>query len=417
MTILFSGAMAQTRIGGESADAENTWFQSSVPSGRLALGNLKVVPALTLQEVYDDNIYLASGINDTDEKIESDWIFHVMPGLMLDYALPGRGYVRAGYLGDYAYYADFEDNDWKSHKGFFDLDYQAPGGLMVGVKNVYVDTADPYGSDNLYRLGLQTKRWYDTLNTNIGYSFSNRFRSFLYYDYYKQDYDLDTDFTQNYTVNQFGAGFEMRVAAKTWGFIRYHYGYRDYYTHPDGSGLTDQNDADFDFHRVSAGLTWDSGAKFAGELNFGYEWRSFDNEFDVYGDPYDAKDTWVAATRLNYYATPSTTLSLDLIRAVRDTGADTFQYYTDTGIKLGLAHVFLTRFTLTADVGYSLYEYNFPINPTKEADNYLGSIGLSYKLWDWLSADMAYSFLKQNSNYPEDDYEDNRFSVSLRAVY
>jgi hypothetical protein len=386
--------------------------------GKISVGNLKIIPSLALEEVYDDNIYLASGINDTTEKIESDWIFHAMPGLMLDYTLDGRGSVKLGYLGDYAYYSDFDENDWKNHKVFFDFDYQAPGGLIFGLRNVYVDAADPYGSDNQFGLGApQTKRWYDDLNSKLGYTFSNQFRAFLYYDYYKQDYDLESDFTQDYDVNQYGAGFQMRVASKTWAFIRYHYGYRDYYTHPDGSGVTDQNDADFHFQRVSTGLTWDSGAKFAGELNFGYEWRSNDNEFDSLGRQYDNKDTWVAATRLNYYATSTTTLSLALIRALRDTGSDTFQFYTDTGIRLGLAQVFYSRFTLTADVGYSLYEYNFPTDPTKEADNYLGSLGLSYKIWDWLNAGVAYTYLKQDSNYPEDDYKDNRFSVSLRAVY
>jgi hypothetical protein len=417
MTILFSEAMAQTRVGGVRADAENTWSQSSTPSGRIALGNLKVVPSLTLEEVYDDNIYLASGINNTSEKIESDWIFHAMPGLLLDYTLQGRGYVRLGYQGDYAYYKEDDDNDWKDHIGFFDFDYQAPGGLLFRVKNVYVDATDPYGSDNLYNLGVQTSRWYDDLNTNIGYNFGNRFKAFLYYDYYKQDYDEETDFTQDWNVNQFGAGFEMRIASKTWGFIRYHYGYRDYFSHPAGSGVTDQNDGDFDFSRVSAGLTWDSGAKLAGELNFGYEWRNHDNEFDSLGNRYDDKNTWVAATRLDYFATSTTTLSLYLIRALRETGSNTFQYYTDTGIKIGIAQVFLTKFTLTAEAGYSLYEYNYPTNPTKEADNYLGSVGISYKLCEWLTGGLAYAYLRQDSNYLEDDYTDNRVLFSLRAVY
>ncbi|MCU0594047.1 MAG: outer membrane beta-barrel protein [Desulfobacterota bacterium] len=391
---------------------------SAQQGGRISVGNLKVIPSLTLEEVYDDNIYLASGINDTNEKIDSDWIFHVMPGLMLDYTLEGRGYVRAGYLGDYAYYADFDQNDWKNHKVLFDFDYQAPGGLLFGLKNVWVDAADPYGADNQFGLGVpQTKRWYDDFNTKVGYNFGNQFRAFLYYDYYKQDYDLESDFSQDCTMNQFGAGLQMHVASKTWGFIRYHYGYRDYFSHPDGSGVTDQNDADFDFNRVSTGLVWDSGAKFSGELNFGYEWRNHDNEFDSLGNRYDDRDTWVAATRVNYFATSTTTFSLSLIRALRDTGSNTYQYYTDTGIKLGVAQVFLTRFTLTAEAGYALYEYNAPTDPTKEADNYLGSLGVSYKVQDWLIAGLAYTYLKQDSNYPEDDYKDNRFIISLRAAY
>jgi len=391
---------------------------AAAQGGRISMGKLKVIPSLGVEAVYDDNIYLGSGTNDTTEVVTSDWIFHVVPGLLLDYSLEGRGSIKLGYEGDWAYYLDEDQNDWNNQKGLFDLDYQAPGGLIVGIKNVYVDAEDPFGSDNQFKLGVpQTMRWYNDFLGRVGYEFSNRFRVLAYYDYYKQKYKLESDFTQNYKMNNYGGGFEVRVAPKTWGFIRYFSGNRDYYGALPSSGVTEENDADFSYNQVSAGLTWDSGAKFSGEFNVGYYWREYDNEFDSFGNRFEDKNTWVAETRINYFATSATTLSLDLIRALRDTGSNTNQYYTDTGIALGLAQVFLTRFTLTAKAAYAQYDYNVPVNPEKESDNYLFSVGINYRILAWLSGGVAYSYLKQDSNYPEDNYKDNRFMVSLRAVY
>lgn len=392
--------------------------QSSTPGGKIAVGNLKIVPALTLAELYDDNIYLTSGSNDTTEQKVSDWIFHAMPGITFDYTLEGRGGLQVGYVGDFAYYADTSFNNWHDNIGFLKFDYQAPGGLVLGVNNIFADLSDPYGAPNEFGLGVpQTKRWLNTLNTKAGYNFSNRFMVLGYYNYYIQDYKQESDFTQDYNGNEFGLGLETRLGSKTWGFLRYHYGYQDYFSHPDGSGVTEQNDADFHYNRVSAGLTWDSGAKFAGELNFGYVWKSYDNEVDSSGNPYADVNTWNAATRINYFATSTTTLSLAIIRALRDTGADNAQYYTDTGFSLGLAQVFLQRFTLTLQGAYSKHVYNIPTDPTEKQDNYLGSIGVNYKLWEWLTAGVAYTYLKAESNYPENDYTCNRVIFSLRGVY
>jgi hypothetical protein len=181
--------------------------------------------------------------------------------------------------------------------------------------------------------------------------------------------------------------------------------------------VTDQNDASFNYNRVSAGLTWDSGAKFAGELNFGYIWVNYDNQTDPYGNQYEDVNTWNAATSINYFATPTTTLSLGIARALRNTGSDNAQYYTDTGFSLGLAQVFLQRFTLTLQGAYARYDYNLPTDPSEKQNNYLGSIGVNYKIWEWLNAGVAYTYLKKESNYPENDYTDNRVLFSLRGVY
>ncbi|MBN1102780.1 MAG: outer membrane beta-barrel protein [Deltaproteobacteria bacterium] len=387
--------------------------------GKLKVGRLTIIPSLGLQEEYNDNIYYASGIpNNPTELEESDWITHVMPGILFDYTLDGRGSVWLGYQGDLAYYNDNDNNDWKNHRAFFGLDYQAPSGLIVGIDNTYVDTSDPLGSDNQYKLGLpQTDRWSNALRTRLGWNFSDRFKVLGYYNYYKQDYDLLTDYSQDYDYNEGGLGLQMKVMPKTWAFVRYLYGSRDYYTHPAGFGVNESNDADFEWHRAEAGLTWDTGAKWRGELNLGYQWKSYENALDPRGLLYDDRDTWVAATQVSYEATSTTTLIFRLGRAVRDTGGDSNEYYDDTGVGIGLTQILFTKFTLNAGAGYSKNEYNLPLVNPRDQDNYLFNVGLDYAIQDWLTAGIGYDYMRKDSNYNTDEYKVNRFMVTLRAAY
>jgi len=401
-------------------------FVSSVMAqgGNIHFGNLKVIPSLTVEEVYDDNIYLANGTNRTTELEESDWITHFKPGLMLDYGFAGqRGGLMLGYQGDLAYYADNDKNDWKNHTGIFGLNYAAPGGLFLGINNVYTRAEDPYGSDNQYKLGVaQTKRWENDLNSKLGFVFSNRFKVIGFYNYFRQDYKERADYSQDYDDNEFGAGLEMKVFPKTWGFIRYHYGERDYYSHPAivggvATNSTNRNDADLDWHRVNMGLTWDSGAKLSGEVNFGYQWMDYDNRIDPNGNRYEDKDTWIASTVVNFDATSTTRLSLTLSRSVKPSGANTYVYYEDSSMGLNLSQKFLTKFTFSVGGSYGKNDYNDPVPKKKKQDNYLFDIGLDYQIQDWLAAGIGYSFMKKDSNYRQDEFKDNQFSMSVSLVY
>ena len=386
--------------------------------GRIHYGNLTVVPGATVKTLHDDNIFLGNGTNNTTEVKESDWITHLMPALMLNYELDERGSLKLGYQGDFAYYGTLEDNDWKTHNGIFGLDYQAPGGLILGISEFYSNAEDPYSQDNEYKLGVpKTERWSNDLKTKVGYDFGNRIRVFGYFNFYKQDYEEEADYTQDYDDREGGVGLESKLLPKTWGFIRYHYGERDYFTHPPGLGLTDTNDADSDWHRINLGLTWDPGAKLRGELNFGYKWEDHDNPLDAGGETYDSKDDWLASTSVTYTATSTTTLTLDIMRAIRMTGGNSKEFYEDTGIGLNLMQMIYAKFRLTAGARYRDHQYNQPAAIKREDDNYDANIGLGYQIQEWLNADVGYSYQKKDSNEEANSYTDNQFMISLSGVY
>ena len=385
--------------------------------GKIRIGNLKIVPGLTVEEVYDDNIYSGNGTNTNNELEESDWITHMKPSLVFNYALDKRGSLSLGYQGDLAYYGETEENNWQTHKGAFKFDYTAPGGVIIGINNTYSDAEDPYGAANEYGLGQLTERWNNDLSTKLGYNFGNRLKVFLFYNFYKQDYDLEGDYSQDYDSHEFGTGFELKLLPKTWGFIRYHYGEQDYFTHGAGSGSDETNDSDYDWQRVNAGLTWESGAKIGGELNFGYQWKDYDNATDADGDLYEDKDTWIAATSLNYDATSTTKLLLNISRELKESGSDTNEYYENTSLGMTLKQEILRKFTLSAGFTYSYSDYNLPVINPREDDNYSGSLDFEYEIQDWLSAGIGYDYSRKDSNDIANDYTVNQYMISLKAEY
>jgi hypothetical protein len=391
--------------------------QAIAQGGRIKSGKLTVFPGLTVQEVYDDNIYLGNGANTTTERKESDLITHVMPAVSLRYALPERGTLALAYDGKLAYYRDSVENDWKTHKGTLGFDYRGPGGIILGIDNVYTDAQDPYGNLEQYRIGLKTERWNNDLKAKVGYAFGNRSQAFAYYNYHKQDYDLARDYAQDYTGDELGFGYQMRVLPKTWVFTRFHLGERDYFSHAVGTGVTDSNDSDFTWRRVNVGLTWDIGAKLSGELNLGYQWNEYDNRIDVSGDAYEDKNTWIAATSVIHAVTPFTALALRITRALREMGSTTNEYFEDTGIGLSLQQRILAKYTLTAGVAYSVNEYNVPLHNAREDDNYNANVGIDYRIRHWLSTGAGYRYRRKDSNDPESDYTDNQFLISVRGVY
>jgi hypothetical protein len=386
--------------------------------GNIKFGNLSIVPGFSVQGIHDDNIYMGNGKDSGGdaEKKESDWITHAKPSLLLNYQMPERGYVNLGYQGDFAFYNTNDGNNWKNQQGLFEVNYQAPGGLILGVNELYINAEDPFGSADQYNIGRITKRWSNDVKTKLGYAITSNFRSILYYNNFKQKYQDIQDYTQDYTDNEYGIGMETRFLPKTWGFLRYHYGQRKYNTLGLGQ-TTDENNSDFKWNKVSTGLTWDPDAKLSGELNVGYQWLTYDHELTDTGIRRESKNSWVAATSVNFKATETTTLAMTLGRAVRNTASDTNEQFIDTGIGFTLQQKLYAKFLLNAGINYSKNEYNLPVGNERSDNNYMGNIGLEYNIREWLGVGVGYNYNRKDSNIGANEFVDNQFMASVKVVY
>ncbi len=416
--------------------AEIIWRQGAVTvedelsgeGGRIHVGKLTVTPGIRLSEVFDSNIYLGNGYtnnpNNPDQvqngmlskPKESDYIFHVMPGLLLNYQLPERGHVNLAYEGDWAFYNEFTAQNWNNQRGSFDFDYTAPTGLIAGLTNVYNNGNDPYGSPTQVGLGYTQRRWNNDLNAKLGWDFFNRFKVVGLYNFYKQKYKDDRNSTQNWTDNVFGLELATRVLPKTWAFVRYHYGTQGY----DDDQVSSARDASNKRNRVSGGLAWDGGGKLGGELNFGWQWLSYDNNVDVNGETYEDRNTWSANTSIDYRATQTTALTLNVSRAIRSTGAQRREYYDDTQVGINVFQDLPYKFSANGGFVYGKNDYNtlnYQGTEDRVDDNYNFYAGVSYKIRSWLNASLNYRYMKKDSNDITQSFTDNQVALSLGAAY
>jgi len=418
-------------LGGDMTVEDEMWQEERE---RITLGKLQIIPALKVGAVYDDNIFLGNGYTNNPNNpgtvvngklrkpIESDYILRVMPGLLLNYGLPGdRGNVNLGYEGDWAFYRDVTSHNWNNQRALFNVDYRAPAGLLARISNIFNSGNDPYGDATQYDLGITRQRWNNDLNATVGWDFSNRFKILGYYDFYKQEYADDIDYAQNWTTNRFGIGFQMRVLPKTWAFLRYHYQKQNFDTDLDGT--TSENNASNNENSVNGGLAWDSGGKLGGELNFGWAWLSFDNARDRSGQKYENNNTWIASTSINYQLLSRTKLTFNVARAMRPTGAQRTEYYDDTTVGIRIGQDLPYKFSMTAGFIYGKNDYNTQVTPAsrttddREDNNYNANVSFNYKIRTWLAASLGYRYMKKDSNDVFYSFTDNQVMLSLGASY
>jgi len=416
--VVFTG-----KVRGEEVYDENLRFVPGfqLQGGRIGTGNLRLLAGAGLQAEYSDNINFSSGYaTDPNGSIRKDWIGHVLSSVYLDKVFEGSGGLRFGYEGDWAFYQDYGAYDWKNNLGRFDLDYFGTGGLIARIRSSAALLEDVYGNENQYNLGVPTKRSVFDTEARVGFEFARRFRLMLLGDYFKQEYDEMVDFTQNWDEWSGGAGAEVRVAEESWLFLRYGYGERQYADQL--FGVTAANIADYDYQRVTAGVGWDLGAEFQGEAGFGYQWLSFTNTLDAGGLPFQDKNTWIADATVHYRpagrppfeASETSVLTVNIWRAFLAEGADTRDYYIESGISGIVRSEIFTNALLRWGLDYYLQEYE---NADKEkAGNGKAAIELMYKIQQWLAIGVGTDWQKKNSNVSVNDYEVLRFFFTLKGA-
>jgi hypothetical protein len=383
-------------------------------TGKIKFGNMEILPSIGLDVIWDDNIYLRNGNPGLLNSVVSDTIYQVKPGIVFDYTFDGRGNMSLGYDGTLAYYDEHGINDWESHKVPFKFDYKSPGGLIAGLDYMYEDTNDPFSNDAdaLNATVLPVQRDINTLGSELGYQFGETMKALGYYNYRNQRYaEPLINFSQDWNNNEGGVGVEARFLPKTWGFLRYHYGDREYVTQT--ATVNESNNSDYNYHRVNAGFAWDGGAKWDGEFNLGYKWQNYKNDFDAFGNPFVDIGTWIADTKIGYRMTEVFKLGFTLSRDVKQTGSASLQYNEDTTIGLNLNYTVFEKTTLIAGYIYRRNDYNTGRDDSIDQVD----LGVNYRIQPWLVANATYTYKKRDSTIVRNDYDNNKFLVGIKAGF
>lgn len=425
--LMVSGAMVLV-IGGTAVAAEQS--------------KLNFVPSLGLEITSDDNIYKGSGTTTTvpartdAEYVEDDMITHVKPGLHVLYNIPERGKIDIGYDGDFANYDDNGANDWDSQKFSAKLNYKTPKGIIFDAGASMTNTADPFSTANEYPTAanpqILKERKQNLGNLKLGYDFGNGFKVLTYYNHDQLDYDRDdnADRLQDYTDNEIGVGIEKKLGAKTWAFIRYFNGDREY----DGgliAGDVLTTRADYDYDRINVGLGWDPGGKLSGELNFGQKSVDFNNLTDATGNAYNNEDILHAKTNVTYKISENTSATLTVSRELLLSSGANRENYEDTTYGVSMQHKFYEKFTGRAGISMGSSEYNTTTTDNgvagvvRDDDKLNYNIGVDYQIRKWLSASLDYRYSEKDSNLVgtagannnPNDYDQQLITLGLKATF
>ncbi|MCB2191215.1 MAG: outer membrane beta-barrel protein [Deltaproteobacteria bacterium] len=344
----------------------------------------------------------------------SDNIFEIKPAIALHHDFTETSFWAIEYQGTFALYQDNTDNDWSSHYVPFDFFLGGKTGPFVEVSNDFWRSDDPYGSQDLYNLGIKTKRTQNETYVSPGWTFSPKTKAQVYARYIYLEYNEDQDKFQNQREWNYGGKFFYKFWPKTSALFQYQYATREYSDQPDSTA------EDFYRNDVYVGLVWDATGKLTGEAKVGYSFMDYDNEFNTVGQKYENYDTWIAQVNLTWQATSRIVLTGWVERAIRQSTqslvGDEFpnNYYVDTNARLGARYSILHNLTAFAMVLVGLNEYNsLDGTDAREDDVFKGQIGLEYSFLRYLYLTGQYLYDYRDSNKDGLGYTDNVFYVGL----
>ena len=392
--------------------------------GNLRIGRLLVDSAITYSLEYNDNIYSS----DTNE--EDDIVHLVKPEVNLSYTLRPQNFIKAGYHIDIAKYSDNDTNNYEVHRPHIIAQWKSPKGLYISAKDFFLKTADPYGDENEYALGIpQTKRWHNNFTVVAGYEFGNSLTVETNYNNNKKKYDHTDDQWQDRTANGFGAAVLYKVTPKASALLQYQRTQAKY---------DKQNDEIYDSSR---NLNWSShtsqdyhtdvffiGTRFApvgkltGEVKVGYGFHTFENDIDPEGKTYHDEEGFMAETVIKYALRSRTKFELTLDRNFTPSPDTDANAYINTSGSLGIFQELGNRFKTHFQFGLTNINYldELPGRQYKEFNIYQFSAGIGWRFARYFTAGAEYRFKKKNSGnsyYKKDEYERNVFAVSLNAQF
>ncbi len=376
-------------------------FVGSASAQGLQLGPFRLLPSLELSVEYDDNILLTR-----DDKID-DIIFHITPGILLE--LPSRKYaIRLGYQADVLQYVDNTDLNTIHHAMLADARVGFNMGLGLRLTDRFLIT-DEFSGFPVPELTQRVDRWENTLDVGMDYTIRERFTLDVGYRWFMVDYRDDPEFDQfdrdDHTIT--GTLF-YRVLPKTsvLGEVEYN---MVRYDIPSVAA-----DRDSDAWRFKVGLKGDLTAKTTILLKVGWEWRDYENRQDWDGLIAELNVVWK-------YREPSE-VRLFAGRANVESLFEGTNYYVSTYGGAEVRHFLSERLTLRVRGLGGVNDYPedaaLGAGSADRSDVFIeAGAALKYQMRRWLAFELAYNFLKLDSNFNEFDYTDNRVKASVIFSY
>jgi hypothetical protein len=387
---------------------------------------------LSLSEMYDDNIGLRP------VGTESDWITSLTPGVLLR-LLTEETEAQLSYNLSLIHYAKSQDRGRVRHSftlsGFqgiriaerttLDLDNafhisEDPLEISEWVTSVR-NTRDRYYRNTFdgrihYLIGPESSvragfghMWLH--NEDAGVEDSQRFSPTAGITYwltvrygFRADYYYRRgvfDVSSNYNAHLATAGFVFRINPLTEGNLTYTY---------DDFNYDDPSRADYNVNTITLGLSRQFSTRLSGSFSFGYFATNLEDFLEEPGDFTGSISLSWTFNRGSMTLDGSTGYRRQFFEA-ENLG---LSYYGRAN--LTLTYQLLEKLSLSASGSYQRDDFKERI-PERQDTNWWARASLHYHILQWLRASANYNFRARDSNNVEQEFTNNRISVTVTAFY
>ncbi len=370
------------------------FVSSSVRAETLKVGPFQVHPYVKFRGIVDDNIYLQA-----EDKQES-FITEISPGLDLKLLLKTH-FLGLGCRFDLIKYSEEEEkNDAKKQNITLLADFNFPDKAYLKLKSVFRETSDPPIVELIERIqhedtDIQAKIGFRT-SKKVVCELQTNYNSYAYEEGYSDEYD------RSETCISPVVFFHFLPRTSILGEINY--GTIDYVTRSNSS----------DFFRFKVGLRKEMTPRFSLTIKGGGEVRTYEEE--------TLEDFSVAVFTLEMVEKFSEYSLLSLF--VESKPYESFYlnnaYFNSTRGFLKLRQNLSHKIIVSIGVGGYLNKYSQITTENniseKRADSILeGTVGLDYKVQEWVSLGVGLRYRERDSNFDSYDYDNTQssFNVSL----
>lgn len=365
------------------------------------VGSFRFLPEISVSELYNDNIY-ATENNKTD-----DFVTIIQPRLSMrsDWNRHALNFSAASASGLYSSHSSENYDDYLLQAdGKVDVTRRTTLGALVS----YSGNHEERGSPNDQR--TQTDPVAFTVRTAQAETFHafNRVKFDVIYS--NQDFQYDNGNTKaGAKVNN---GIRDRMDNEVTGRVSYIMtpSYDLYlqsaYNNRDYSNTLNKRSSDG--YNVYAGLHADLTGKLFGDIYAGYMEQNYDNSVlykDFSGAGYGVNGYW--------NMTSLTSLTANVGRDVQETIVAGASSYVETRARLNLDHEVMRNVILSALIGYNNDDYQ---GTNRKDDVWVAGGGMRYLINRNLSLFANYNHIDRNSNQNNNDYQQNRVLLGLKAA-
>ncbi|MDP2645662.1 MAG: outer membrane beta-barrel protein [Desulfobacterales bacterium] len=406
---------------------------SGLPTPALGKGRIEILPMITIEQVYDDNLFL-----DKNNQ-QSDFITTASPGISIK-GTTGNSSVDIVYSPTFVKYNEFKENDTVRHNAAIQLKQQLGTYLGLTLNDTYFKTEESIEPEGLSQIQTvrRTRKAYQRNAAGIAmdYQFGANDSLSIGYDheYLKNDDPALDDFTGEGPRGLISYWFNPHNG------MELSYGFRqNTYTRDDGSPPSD----DFDAHEASARYNYRFDPNTLFNIKYGLATRDFTTGTS------ENYRVHTGSAGINHSFSPITSVSFDAgyYKQVNDRTHDQVGLFFNAllnhrvqngdfslGGKSGWDEGFLdatrrgfTRYwETTAGFNYNIqddlstatflsYRKNRSEISGLEDDTMTGRIGLRKNFLRWYSINLDYTHRIRNSDVLTDEYADNRITMSVSA--